>query len=69
MKLPAVTLHTLRHSHASALIASGTDPVTVSRRLGHASPTVTMSVYAHLFDRGDEVAAQAIDTVLDIYEK
>ncbi len=52
--LPKVTLHALRHSHASALIASGTDPVTVSRRLGHGSPVVTMSVYAHLFDRSDE---------------
>jgi hypothetical protein len=46
------------------LIASGTDPVTVSRRLGHGSPVVTMSVYAHLFDRSDEDAAKAIDAVL-----
>jgi integrase len=59
--IPAVTLHTLRHSHASALIASGTDPVIVSRRLGHASPVVTMSVYAHLFDRGDQAAATVMD--------
>ena len=59
--IPAVTLHTLRHSHASALIASGTDPVVVSRRLGHASPVVTMAVYAHLFDRGDQVAATVMD--------
>ena len=59
--LPKVTLHTLRHSHASALIASGTDPVVVSRRLGHASPVVTMSVYAHLFDRGDQQAAGVMD--------
>jgi integrase len=59
--IPKVTLHTLRHSHASALIASGTDPVVVSRRLGHASPVVTMSVYAHLFDRGDQAAASVMD--------
>ena len=55
--VPKVTLQALRHSHASALIASGTDPVTVSRRLGHGSPVVTMSVYAHLFDRGDDGAS------------
>ena len=61
--LPRVTLHALRHCHASALIASGADPVTVSRRLGHGS---TMSVYAHLFDRSDEAAAKAIDAVLKI---
>ena len=37
-KLPKVTFHALRHSHASALIAAGLDVVAVSRRLGHASP-------------------------------
>jgi integrase len=62
-RLPRVTLHALRHSHASALIASGADPVTVSRRLGHGSPVITMSVYAHLFDRSDEDAAKAIDAL------
>lgn len=67
-KLPRVSLHTLRHSHASALIAAGTDPVTVSRRLGHGSPAVTMSVYAHLFDRGDEAAAEAIDRAIGLDE-
>jgi integrase len=61
--LPEVTLHALRHSHASALIAAGTDPVTVSRRLGHGSPTVTMAVYAHLFHRGDESAVKAADAL------
>ena len=66
--LPKVTLQALRHSHASALIASGTDPVTVSRRLGHGSPTITLSVYAHLFDRSDEAAAKAIDLVLGATE-
>ena len=63
-KLPRVTLHALRHSHASALIATGQDVVTVSRRLGHASPTITLSVYAHLFDKTDEAAANAIEAVL-----
>jgi integrase len=67
--LPRVTLHALRHSHASALIASGTDPVTVSRRLGHGSPTVTMSVYAHLFGRSDEAAAEAMDAAMGLKEK
>jgi integrase len=62
-KLPHVTLHALRHSHASALIASGQDVVTVSRRLGHASPTITLSVYVHLFDKTDEAAASAIEAV------
>jgi integrase len=54
----------MRHTHASALIASGCDIVTVSRRLGHAGPTITLSVYAHLFDKADTSAATAIDKLL-----
>jgi len=35
LKLPKVTLHALRHTHVSQLIAAGLDVVTVSRRIGH----------------------------------
>ncbi len=45
--LPKVTLHALRHSHSSALIKKGTDPVMVSRRLGHASAEFTLATYVH----------------------
>ena len=62
--LPKVMFHALRHSHASALIAGGLDVVTVSRRLGHGSPVVTLRVYAHLFDRTDTAAATAIEAAL-----
>jgi integrase len=60
-KLPKVILHALRRSHASALIAAGLDVVAVSRRLGHASPALTLSVYSHLFTTNDDKAAAAID--------
>jgi integrase len=46
--MSGVTLHSLRHIHASVLIASGMDVLTVSRRLGHASAVVTLKVYGHL---------------------
>ena len=62
--LPKVTLHALRHSHASALIAAGLDVVTVSRRLGHASPALTLSIYSHMFRNKDAEAAAAIDAVM-----
>lgn len=42
----------------------GLDVVTVSRRLGHSSPTVTLAVYAHLFGNTDERAAAAVETAL-----
>ena len=59
--MPTVTLHALRHTHASQLIAAGVDVVSVSRRLGHGSPTITLSVYAHLFANTDDRAAAIMD--------
>jgi len=55
--LPHVTLHTLRHTHASQLITSGMDILTVSRRLGHSSPAITLTVYGHLLSPKDDAAA------------
>jgi integrase len=54
--LPHVTLHTLRHTHASQLITSGMDILTVSRRLGHSSPAITLTVYGHLLSPQDRAA-------------
>ena len=56
-KLPRVTLHSLRHTHASNLIAGGHDVLAISRRLGHGSPTITLAVYGHLFPNSDDRAA------------
>jgi hypothetical protein len=53
LKLPDVAFHALRHSHASALIGSGLDVLTVSRRLGHGNPTVTLTTHADLFGKTD----------------
>lgn len=61
LELPKVTLHALRHTHASQLIASGMDVLTISRRLGHGSPSITLDVYGHLFQRTDGGAAAVID--------
>ena len=62
--LPDVTFHACRHSHASALIPAGIDVVSVSRRLGHSSPVITLGTYAHLFQNTDTRAAEAIEKVL-----
>ena len=51
------TLHSLRHTHASTLIASGLDVRTISRRLGHGSAALTLNVYGHLFKPDDRAAA------------
>jgi integrase len=59
--VPDYKLHSLRHTHASMLIASGMDVLTISRRLGHASATVTLSVYGHMIAGSDDRAAQIVD--------
>jgi integrase len=62
--LGRVPFHALRHTHASQLIDAGIDIVTISRRLGHASPTITLGTYAHLFRQRDDKAAKAINDAL-----
>lgn len=49
-RVRGMTFHVLRHTFASILIAHGHDVVFVSRQLGHANPSITLKVYAHLFD-------------------
>ena len=61
--LPRVTFHSIRHSHASALIAAGLDVLTISHRLGHSKASITLDVYGHLFKLDDRAAANAIDAL------
>jgi integrase len=56
-----ISFHGLRHTHASQLIDRGIDVVKVSKRLGHASPTITLATYAHLFDKRADKSAEAIN--------
>jgi integrase len=62
--LPGVTFHALRHTHASQLIDAGVDVVRISKRLGHASPNVTLTTDAHLFHKRDNLSADAINAAL-----
>lgn len=55
--------HDLRHTHASMLIRSGVDIMTVSRRLGHADLQTTMTIYAH-YVGGDKEASTVMNKML-----
>lgn len=57
--MEAFTLHDLRHFFASGLIRAGLDVVTVQHELGHALPSITLDVYAHLWAGSDDRARQA----------
>lgn len=49
-----ITLHALRHTFASNLIAAGCDVVTVQRALGHSTPSITLNVYSHLWPSAED---------------
>lgn len=62
--LPHVPLHSLRHTHATLLIASGTDIRTVSNRLGHSQTSVTLDTYSHAIKSADAIAIENLDKIL-----
>ena len=55
--LPPARLHDLRHFHATTLLLAGVPVHVVAARLGHADPSVTLRVYAHVIR--DQIAAAA----------
>lgn len=63
-KLPHVTFHGLRHTHITHLLRSGVPVHVVSARAGHANPTVTLNIDAHLLPGQQEQAANVIDAAL-----
>lgn len=62
--VPHVSVHGLRHTFASILIANGTDPRTAAALLGQSSPSLVMNVYAN---PQNEAKKRAIDNLDDIY--
>jgi len=49
----------LRHTHATQLLATGTNPRVVSERLGHANVAFTLQVYGHVLPGQQRAAAEA----------
>jgi integrase len=64
LKSWGATLHGLRHSHASHLLASKVHPKVVQERFGHSSIAITMDIYSHLMPNIEEGAAAAVDDVM-----
>jgi integrase len=59
-------LHDLRHFAATRLMAAGVPVRTVSGRLGHANPSITLSVYTHFVEASDQVAANVLGDLLSM---
>lgn len=46
--IPVITIHGLRHTHASLLLFAGVSIASVARRLGHSSMITTQETYLHI---------------------
>jgi integrase len=62
--LPKVRFHDLRHSAASLMLNNGIPVIVVSKRLGHAQPSITLDVYGHLIPTKQQEAAVLMDQLL-----
>lgn len=60
-KIPVISVHGLRHTHASVLLLAGVSIASVARRLGHSSMTTTQKTYLHIIR---ELENQDIDLVM-----
>ena len=48
VEIPVISIHGLRHTHASLLLYAGVSVASVAHRLGHASMTTTQKIYLHI---------------------
>jgi hypothetical protein len=66
---PEPSLHDLRHSHASMLIALDVPVVDVQRRLGHRKPDTTLRVYAHQWKEREARRSQVGQQLGQLFER
>jgi integrase len=63
--LPAIPLHSLRHTYATLALSSGVNPRIVSGRLGHSTVALTLDIYSHVLPQADAEAASQIAALLE----
>lgn len=61
LNLPVISIHGLRHTHASLLLFAGVSIASVARRLGHASMTTTQKTYLHIIQ---ELESSDVDIIM-----
>jgi integrase len=63
------SLHSLRHTNASHSLSRGVPLPTVSKRLGHADPSITLRIYSHALPEDDHRAAAAWEGVIQAVDR
>lgn len=61
--LPQITIHGLRHTHATLLILNGENIKIVSDRLGHKDITTTLNTYTHIMEQMKDNTAELLDNL------
>ena len=68
VNVPVISVHGLRHTHASLLLFAGVSTASVSRRLGHASMTTTQETYLHVIreleNKDVDIVMRALSTLI-----
>ena len=59
--IPVITIHGLRHTHASLLLFGGVSIASVAKRLGHSSMNTTEKTYLHIIQ---ELENKDVDLVM-----
>ena len=59
--IPVISIHGLRHTHASLLLFAGVSTPSVARRLGHSSINTTQKTYLHIIQ---ELENKDVDLVM-----
>ena len=61
VEIPVISVHGLRHTHASLLLFAGVSIASVARRLGHSDMTTTQKTYLHIIQ---ELESKDIDIIM-----
>ena len=65
LKLPDITFHDLRHTHATLLLEQKVHPKIVQERLGHSTISMTLDIYSHVLPNLQQEAANKMDDIFD----
>lgn len=60
-----ITFHAMRHTHASILLANGVQLLSVSKRLGHADPNITLHTYAHIIEELEQEDNEKMNSIFN----
>ncbi|MBV8162900.1 MAG: tyrosine-type recombinase/integrase, partial [Candidatus Eremiobacteraeota bacterium] len=62
-KVPRISFHEMRHTHATLLLKKGISPKVVQERLGHSNVSIPLQTYSHVLPSLQADAAKALNSL------